>query len=86
MKTKRKYLKNYIHPKLIYLCTSKNYSESGEVLDTREPFFSWSPCDCCNSSLGGDRYECDPIIDSKDSHPLTNPVVYVCVDCVIKFQ
>jgi hypothetical protein len=67
MKTKRKYLKNYIHPKLTHLCTSTIYGESGEVLDNKEPLFSWSPCDCCGSDLGGDRFECDPVIDTKES-------------------
>jgi hypothetical protein len=22
-----------------------------------EPYFSWSPCDCCNTHLGGDRFD-----------------------------
>ncbi len=25
--------------------------------DYGEPSFSWSPCDCCGSHLGGDRYD-----------------------------
>ncbi len=24
-----------------------------------EEFFSWSPCDCCGSPLGGNRYSCN---------------------------
>lgn len=24
-----------------------------------EPYFSWSPCRCCGTSIGGDRYDCD---------------------------
>lgn len=32
------------------------------VVDTdTEPYFSWSSCDGCNSDLGGDRYDAEPI-------------------------
>lgn len=26
---------------------------------TIEPYFSWRPCQCCGTSEGGNRYECD---------------------------
>jgi len=44
-----------------------------------EPFFSWSPCECCGSTLGGDREECagyNPT--TKEVHGPFN----VCQDCV----
>jgi hypothetical protein len=81
---KTKYLKNYIHPKLVRLNQVATYTESGEI-DDYYPFFSTAPCDCCNTAIAGDRYECDPVLDTQQ-HPLTIPVVFACVDCVIKFQ
>ena len=83
---KTKYLKNFIHPKLVALVQSPIYDEQGEVADFKDAFFSKAPCDCCDSFLAGDRYECDAVIDSKDFHPLTFPKVYACLDCVIKFR
>ncbi len=51
--------------------------ETGE--GSMEPFFSWYPCQCCGSTLGGDREECsgwNPT--TKEVHgPFT-----VCMDCV----
>jgi len=43
-----------------------------------EPWFSWSPCDCCGSTLGGDREEC------AGWNPTTKEVqkYTVCMDCV----
>lgn len=84
---KTKYLKNYIHPKLVALVQSPTYDEQGEVADFKDAFFSKAPCDCCDSFLAGERYECDAIIaDTKHFHPLAIPKVFVCVDCIIKFQ
>lgn len=83
---KTKYQKNYIHPKLIALEPSPVYDERGIAVDFQDPFFSKAPCDCCDYPLAGDRYECDAVIDSKHSHPLTLPKVYACLDCVIKFR
>ncbi len=43
-----------------------------------EPFFSWSPCDCCGSSLGGDREHAtgwNPTEESVQEYT-------ICVDCV----
>jgi len=46
--------------------------------DQPEPFFSWSPCDCCHRPLGGDRYTCSGY------NPTTKEVqsdYAICVDC-----
>ena len=44
-----------------------------------EPYFSWSPCDCCGSPLGGDRYDCNGYnSDTKE----VQEGYSVCVDCV----
>ena len=43
-----------------------------------EPYFSWSPCECCGSCLGGDRYDLTGRLDS-----VTGDFIEVscCVDC-----
>lgn len=54
----------------------KTDPETGE---TEEPYFSASQCDCCGSTLGGDRYNCDGF------NPETKEVqdgYEVCTDCV----
>ena len=45
--------------------------------ESEESFFSWSPCECCNSTLGGDRYTI------KAKYLETNEIFKydVCVDC-----
>ena len=45
-------------------------------LDT-EPWFSWSPCECCGSTLGGDRYRMIAVDEDREI------VEYaVCSDCM----
>ena len=47
--------------------------------DCHEPFFSWSSCDCCQTSLGGDRYECNGYnAETKEVEEYN----CVCQDCV----
>lgn len=43
-----------------------------------EPFFSWLSCDCCNSGLGGDKYNCTGY------HPETGKIFTysICADCL----
>lgn len=43
-----------------------------------EPYFCSIPCDCCNRSLGGDRYDCNSY------NPTTKEVqeYKACTDCV----
>ena len=48
--------------------------ESQEVLN--EGFFSGWSCDCCGSSLGGNRYYAHGFIDNELVH------LEVCTDCV----
>lgn len=43
-----------------------------------EPHFSWSPCDCCNSSLGGDRHAAHG--KDKDGNLVH---LDICVDCLM---
>lgn len=50
---------------------------SGPASDRQEPFFSWRPCDCCGSKLGGNR---ETYLFSGESHgPLEADI---CADCV----
>ena len=46
-----------------------------------EPSFSWAPCECCGSSLGGDRYPAHGI----DPDDANGSVVHldVCADCLM---
>jgi len=44
-----------------------------------EPSFSWRACECCKTTLGGDRYECNGY------NPTTKEVQdyeFICGDCV----
>ncbi len=44
-----------------------------------EPFFSWSPCQCCGTHLGGDRYECNGYnVKTKEVEEYD----CICQDCV----
>ena len=44
-----------------------------------EPSFSWSPCEGCNSHLGGDRLPAHGYIDDELVH------FNICVDCLYYF-
>jgi hypothetical protein len=44
-----------------------------------EPYFSWSSCDCCQSSLGGDRYE---VVGYRLNKREKNEYS-ICVDCYL---
>ena len=49
--------------------------EKGEIAE--DPHFSWRPCECCGSALGGDRYDAHGV-DSEGE------IVHfsICVDCL----
>jgi hypothetical protein len=56
-----------------------NLSTVSEEEGCTEPYFSWRPCHCCGSHLGGDRYDCNGY------NPTTKEVqdgYSVCQDCV----
>jgi hypothetical protein len=54
--------------------------EIDELVDIdAEPYFSWSSCDCCQSSLGGDRYEVAGFrLNKREKHEYS-----ICVDCYL---
>jgi hypothetical protein len=45
--------------------------------EDEESFFSWNSCDCCGTTLGGDR------IDANGYNPMTNEIqeYTICTDC-----
>lgn len=46
---------------------------------SKEPYFSWRPCDCCKRTLGGNRY------DANGYNPVTKEVqdgYRICEDCM----
>lgn len=46
----------------------------------KEPYFSWSPCECCGSPLGGDRYDfLGRIFEGNDLKEVIE--LSCCVDC-----
>lgn len=50
-----------------------------ETGENEEPSFSWGPCHCCGSTLGGDRYKCNgynPTLEEVQEYSA------VCTDCV----
>ena len=55
-----------------------NLSTIADEEGDTEPSFSWQSCDCCGSSLGGDRYDCNGY------NPETKEIYEysVCPDCV----
>ena len=55
-----------------------NLSQIPDTDGNCEPYFSSTNCDCCNSNLGGDRYDCNGY------NPTTEKVYEysVCVTCV----
>ena len=46
-----------------------------------EAHFSWSQCDTCGSTLGGDRYTCTLAVAGKGEEEQIE--VESCVDCVM---
>ena len=50
----------------------------GEHGDIVEPSFSWSACECCGSTLGGDKYEADGYSEKHGVMEFDT----ICVDCI----
>lgn len=55
-----------------------NLSTKSEDEDGHEPYFSWRSCECCQTTLGGDRYDCTGY------HPKQKEIYEysVCSDCL----
>lgn len=61
------------------LCDSEDHSHDSNGDYEPEPYFSWHACDCCGSTLGGDREDCIGY------NPTTKQIqgnYSVCVDCI----
>ena len=56
----------------------QNLSAKSDDNGTIEPYFSWSSCDCCNTGLGGNRYDADAY------NPTTKEIqeYRICEDCM----
>jgi hypothetical protein len=50
--------------------------------DGEEDYFSWAPCQCCGSTLGGNRYLLNLIPNSGPINDDTIIPLNVCVDCL----
>ena len=48
------------------------------IIEDKEAYFSWASCDCCNTKLGGDRYDCNSFDYS--TREITGPFS-ICTDC-----
>lgn len=84
-------MKNLIHPSLHSIHPLRSFNEeTGEWGDTLDPHFSWSPCDCCGTHLGGDRFECEVLFTFEaDGRTQTGKADFnseCCPDCVVKWQ
>jgi len=56
--------------------------ELGVMVDIdAEPYFSWSPCECCGSHLGGDRYDMRGFSRVLPDAPQFD--YSICVDCYL---
>lgn len=47
-----------------------------------EEYFSWQPCECCGSPLGGSRFDCNGAIRNPDGTFEPSISFSVCIDCV----
>ena len=45
----------------------------------KEPYFSWSACECCKSKLGGERYVFSATVGKAHNNEHTE--ISCCVDC-----
>lgn len=64
------------------------YVQGYEAVYTEgESFFSWTPCPCCRSELGGNRYELRGLIkDEKSGVRMSEHIGNVCADCMEYFE
>jgi len=65
---------DYVNP-----CESDNHMHDDNGDYANEPYFSWSPCDCCGTTLGGHREDCIAY------NPNTKEIqgdYRICEDCI----
>jgi hypothetical protein len=56
-----------------------NLSTKSDENGNTEPYFSWRPCQCCGTHLGGNRYDCNGY-NSKTKE--VEDYEFICEDCV----
>ena len=54
-----------------------------ETGETKESFFSWNPCGCCQVNQGGNRYDCYGY--HRESNSIVNGYE-ICDDCLMKIE
>jgi hypothetical protein len=77
-------MENYIHKKLVLISCIQDEEGNPRV----NAFSKW-PCDCCGSSLAGERHEVKAVRESDKAIGATavmRPVFSVCPDCVVRWQ
>ncbi len=57
----------------------QNLSTVSQEEGLTEPYFSWRPCHCCGSHLGGNRYDCNGYNATTEE---IQDGYSVCEDCV----
>ncbi len=75
------------------LCLNTYGYDTQEALDedyglgnlTDEPHFSKSPCDCCGSSMSGDRHDAHFTIPDSKGSVIGQPLHHmeICTDCLL---
>jgi len=75
--------RNLIHPRLSLLSLISD-AETGEP----RAFFSWSPCDCCGDTFGGERYSARALyVDKRRRSPALRRCTYsVCPSCLQRWS
>lgn len=61
-----------------------SYLEGADYLSPKlsEPYFSWEPCECCGSTLGGNRYKFSGIIADTENEQINESYTFsCCTDC-----
>lgn len=72
---------NHIDKNLRLISVLRN--ADGDALD---PHFSWSPCDCCGDSKGGDRFDAKALVVEGEKSKVLKHLFAVCPDCVVDWQ
>ena len=57
-------------------CDTCEIPKDADNYDGPEPYFSWSACEGCGSTLGGDRYPAHALADGRLVH------LDMCADCL----
>lgn len=87
----KKRTRNHLHDSLHSIHPLRVFNtDTGEWGDVIDPHFSWSPCECCGDSDGGNRFECEVLFTfecaGRKQTGKTEWNANCCPDCVEKWQ